>query len=77
LKVFKIFKVIAGVLYSVLILILVIPILEPIDTFIVQNEYSPLVVFVSGYLACHFYPSLKQWSTARGDVRAQFLLRIF
>ena len=43
------------------------PILEPIDSFMLQNEYSPLITFISGYLVCYFYPSLKQWSTARGD----------
>lgn len=59
--------VIAGVLYSILILILVIPILEPIDSFILQHEYAPFITIASGYLICHFYPSLKQWSTARGD----------
>ena len=32
-----------------------------------KNEYSPLITFLSGYLVCYFYPSLKQWSTARGD----------
>lgn len=44
-----------------------IPILEPIDHFILEYDYSPLVVFTVGYLLCHYYPSLRQWSTARGD----------
>ncbi|CAF0704718.1 unnamed protein product [Brachionus calyciflorus] len=63
----SILDVVAGVLYSILVLILVMPILEPIDHFILEHHFSPLVVFTCGYLICHFYPSLKQWSTARGD----------
>ena len=59
--------VIAGVLYSILILILAMPLLEPADKFILDHPFSPLVTFVTGFLICHFYPSLKQWSTARSD----------
>lgn len=59
--------VVAGVLYAILVLLLVIPILEPIDNFMIENSLSPYLTFGIGYLVCHFYPSLKQWSTARGD----------
>lgn len=46
---------------------IMIPILEPIDHFILEYDISPFVVFTVGYLLCHFYPSVRQWSTARGD----------
>jgi sphingosine-1-phosphate phosphatase 1 len=59
--------VIAGVLYSILVLLLFIPILEPIDKFMLENMYSPLIALTVGFALSHFYPSLKQWSTARGD----------
>ena len=59
--------VIAGVLYSTLMLVLMLPFLEPLDKFIIHYDYSPLVSIIFGYLICYFYPSLKQWSTARGD----------
>ncbi|RNA24291.1 sphingosine-1-phosphate phosphatase 1-like [Brachionus plicatilis] len=63
----SILDVVAGVLYSILVLLIMIPILEPIDHFILEYDFSPLVVFTIGYLLCHYYPSLRQWSTARGD----------
>lgn len=50
-----------------LVLILVIPILEPIDKFMMENDYSPFIALVVGFAMCYYYPSLKQWSTARGD----------
>jgi sphingosine-1-phosphate phosphatase 1 len=59
--------VIAGVLYSMLILLLVMPVLEPIDEFMLENSLSPMIAVTSGFVLCHLYPSLKQWSTARGD----------
>jgi sphingosine-1-phosphate phosphatase 1 len=59
--------VLAGVLYSILVLICVIPILEPIDTFMIENAMSPPIALLGGWLICHYYPSLKKWSTARGD----------
>lgn len=45
------------------------PILEPIDKFMLENESSPFIALTVGFLLCIFYPSLenKQWSTARGD----------
>lgn len=59
--------VIAGVLYSGLVLLMVMPFLEPIDNFILTHSLSPYTVLIVGFLLCKFYPSLKQWSTARGD----------
>jgi sphingosine-1-phosphate phosphatase 1 len=59
--------VIAGVLYSMLVLIMVMPILEPVDRFMLDNSFSPYIALTVGFLLCVFYPSLKQWSTARGD----------
>ncbi len=50
-----------------LVLVLVMPILEPIDTFMLENPMSPCIALTVGFLLCMFYPSLKQWSTARGD----------
>lgn len=61
--------VIAGILYSILIIITLLPVLETIDLFLLENKYSPMITFITGYLICYFYPSLKpnHWSTARGD----------
>ncbi len=33
----------------------------------IENPYSPLITLVAGWALCHYYPSLKRWSTARGD----------
>lgn len=59
--------VIAGIIYSLLMLILVMPILEPVDKFMLENQLSPLLALIFGYSICYYYPSLKKWSTARGD----------
>jgi sphingosine-1-phosphate phosphatase 1 len=45
----------------------VIPVLEPIDKFMLENPFSPLISLTTGFILCHLYPSLKKWSTARGD----------
>lgn len=58
---------IAGVIYALLVLVIVIPFLEPIDTFLITSNYGPLVALTVGFAMCYYYPSLKQWSTARGD----------
>lgn len=54
-------------IYSLLVLFLVIPILEPIDTFMLTCHYAPFVALSVGFAMCYYYPSVKQWSTARGD----------
>lgn len=59
--------VIAGVFYALFILALVIPFLDTIDRFQLTNPYSPFVTLSVGLLMCIFYPSIRQWSTARGD----------
>lgn len=59
--------VIAGVIYSLLVLFLAIPVLEPLDTFMITTWYAPFVALVGGFVMCYCYPALKQWSTARGD----------
>lgn len=63
----SILDVIAGVIYSLLCLFSVIPILEPLDTFLITSPYAPFVALTVGFAMCYYYPSLKQWSTARGD----------
>ena len=32
-----------------------------------ENPFSPLISLTTGFILCHLYPSLKKWSTARGD----------
>ena len=59
--------VIAGVLYSTLILLVAIPALERMDAFLVESAAAPLVAILVGYTVCYCYPALKQWSSARGD----------
>ncbi len=50
-----------------IILTLVIPFLDSVDRFQLTNSAAPFIVFMIGLSLCHFYPSLKRWSTARGD----------
>lgn len=59
--------VIAGVLYSILILMLVLPFLESVDRFELTNSTAPIISFLIGLALCHWYPRVKRWSTARGD----------
>jgi len=59
--------VIAGSLYSILILVIVLPFLDRIDHFQLTNPYAPYLLMALGLAVCYFYPSLRQWSTARGD----------
>ena len=32
-----------------------------------ENPFSPIIALSLGFFLCHLYPSLKKWSTARGD----------
>jgi sphingosine-1-phosphate phosphatase 1 len=33
----------------------------------IENSMSPFIALVGGWVLCYYYPSLKKWSTARGD----------
>jgi sphingosine-1-phosphate phosphatase 1 len=33
----------------------------------ITSNYAPFVALGCGFAMCYYYPSLKQWSTARGD----------
>lgn len=57
----------AGVLYALVVLVFVLPVLEPIDNFIMTYESAPSVLFPLGLLICYSYPTVKKWSTTRGD----------
>lgn len=63
----SILEVITGVLYSLLILAVLQPALDQIDSFYVTSCYAPLVIVILhvslGFLAF----SLDSWSTSRGD----------
>lgn len=57
----------AGVAYALFVLIFTLPVLEPIDHFIMTYESAPSVLFPLGLLICYSYPTVKKWSTTRGD----------
>lgn len=57
----------AGVLYGLVILVVVMPLLEPIDYLIMNYESAPFVLFPLGLIICYLYPKVKRWSTTRSD----------
>lgn len=63
----SVLEVITGFLYTLLILAVLQPLLEKIDTFYMMGSYSPLAIVVShvGFGLVAF--SLDSWSTSRGD----------
>ncbi|CAB1456408.1 unnamed protein product [Pleuronectes platessa] len=64
--------VIAGVLYSVLILLVFLPVLDLIDGFNLTYRYAPLLI-ISLHLGLGLFSfTLDTWSTSRGDT-AQIL----
>lgn len=64
--------VIAGFLYTVLLLQFILPALEPVDTFNLTSRFAPLViVFLHVGLGLLSF-TLDTWSTSRGDT-AQIL----
>lgn len=64
--------VIAGVLYSALILLLFLPTLDSVDAYYRSGRYAPLVI-VAVHLGMGFFSfTLDTWSTSRGDT-AQIL----
>ncbi|XP_029899961.1 sphingosine-1-phosphate phosphatase 1 [Myripristis murdjan] len=68
----SILDVIAGVLYSVIILLFFLPVLDLIDTFNLTCRYAPLII-ISLHLGLGLFSfTLDTWSTSRGDT-AQIL----
>nr|XP_046269708.1 sphingosine-1-phosphate phosphatase 1 [Scatophagus argus]XP_046269709.1 sphingosine-1-phosphate phosphatase 1 [Scatophagus argus] len=68
----SVLDVIAGVLYSVLILLFILPALDLIDNFNLTCRYAPLVI-ISLHLSLGLFSfNLDTWSTSRGDT-AQIL----
>eukprot|EP00066_Takifugu_rubripes_P010669 XP_003978677.1 PREDICTED: sphingosine-1-phosphate phosphatase 1 [Takifugu rubripes] len=68
----SVLDVIVGVLYSALILLLFLPVLDRMDSFNLTCRYAPLVV-VSLHLGLGLFSfTLDTWSTSRGDT-AQIL----
>ncbi|XP_051955243.1 sphingosine-1-phosphate phosphatase 1-like [Xyrauchen texanus] len=63
----SVLEVITGFLYSILILAVIQPMLDDIDTFYLTHSYAPLVVLLVhvGFSLVAF--SLDSWSTSRGD----------
>lgn len=64
--------IIAGILYSVLILLFFLPALDLIDTFNVTSGYAPLIIISLHVGLGLFSFTLDTWSTSRGDT-AQIL----
>ncbi|KAM6913215.1 sphingosine-1-phosphate phosphatase 1 [Xenentodon cancila] len=68
----SVLDIIAGVLYSVLILLFFLPALDLIDTFNLSYRYAPLII-ISLHLGLGLFSfTLDTWSTSRGDT-AQIL----
>ncbi|XP_053290712.1 sphingosine-1-phosphate phosphatase 1 [Pleuronectes platessa] len=68
----SVLDVIAGVLYSVLILLVFLPVLDLIDGFNLTYRYAPLLI-ISLHLGLGLFSfTLDTWSTSRGDT-AQIL----
>lgn len=63
----SVLEVITGFFYTLLILAVLQPLLQRIDTFYMMGDYAPLVIIVShvGFGLVAF--SLDTWSTSRGD----------
>lgn len=60
--------VIAGVVFGAFVLAFTIPILEPIDNFIMNYEPASISILIPlGLLICYSYPTVKRWSTTRSD----------
>jgi len=43
------------------------PLLDAMDDFMLHSPYSPAACILVPFLLCVLYPTLRQWSTARGD----------
>ncbi|XP_044128001.1 sphingosine-1-phosphate phosphatase 1 [Bufo gargarizans] len=63
----SILDVVAGVLYSILILIVFHPALDIIDNFNLTYEYAPLIIISLHLVLGIFSFTLDTWSTSRGD----------
>jgi len=63
----SVLDVIVGILLTIFIMILFLPMADHVDWFCVTNPLSPVVVTCGTLFAAVMYPSLDRWSTARGD----------
>ena len=63
----SVLDVIAGILLTVFIMLLFLPVSDWVDTFFLTHPLSPVVAVGGTLLAAILYPSLARWSTARGD----------
>ncbi|XP_012731430.2 sphingosine-1-phosphate phosphatase 1 [Fundulus heteroclitus] len=68
----SVLDVIAGILYSILILLFFLPALDTIDSFNLTCRYAPLVIISVPLALAIFSFTLDSWSTSRGDT-AQIL----
>lgn len=59
--------VVAGLLYVFSLMPLVFPLLETIDTFLLESPFSPILAVLVPVFLGVYYPKLDRWSTARGD----------
>ncbi|CAF0738821.1 unnamed protein product [Rotaria sordida] len=59
--------IIAGTLYALLLIYIMFPYVDAIDSFQLNYSCAPILNFCIGILLIKCYPSLKQWSTARSD----------
>lgn len=57
----------AGLVLSALMMLLLLPIIEALDTFLLINKYSPFLSIPLVIAMATFYPKSDHWSPARGD----------
>ncbi|CAL1546874.1 unnamed protein product [Lymnaea stagnalis] len=63
----SVLDILAGLISAAALMMLTVPLVEPIDSLIITHPYSlPLMVLMCIILSL-MYPSLEKWSTARGD----------
>lgn len=63
----SVLDVIVGILLTVFIMMIFLPMADSVDWFCLTHPLSPLMVLSGTLFAAVMYPSLDRWSTARGD----------
>ncbi|KAM6961145.1 sphingosine-1-phosphate phosphatase 1 [Aplochiton taeniatus] len=63
----SVLDVIVGFLFSLLILLVILPLLDQIDSFNQTCRYAPLIIISSHLALALFSFTLDTWSTSRGD----------
>ncbi|KAM3959581.1 sphingosine-1-phosphate phosphatase 1 [Aphomia sociella] len=57
----------AGLLLSTVLLIVLIPLVDCLDGFLIKSYYSPMLVITISILVIVFHPNADKWTPTRGD----------